>query len=235
MENRTLVKKLAEVVQQVKFIPKNGHNTFNNYKYATEADVNEKVREELASRHVMMIPNVKSHSIREHTNRKGNIEYITTVEVEFTFMDGESGETITFTTFGEGQDAGDKGTYKAITGAQKYALMKAFMIPTGDDPEADNGVDERNQGEQQPRRNTPDRKLSEAQIKRLFAIASSKGINAGDVKKGIIRDYKKTNAEDLTKKEYDELCNRLQSVKTEKNDPAYEPSDVEFDEMRKGS
>ena len=42
------------------------------------------------------------------------------------------------------EDAGDKGIYKAIAGAQKYALMKVFMIPTGDDPEADEGVDERN-------------------------------------------------------------------------------------------
>jgi hypothetical protein len=131
-------------MMQVKYIPKNGYNEFNRYKYATEADVNEKVREELAKRNIIMIPSVKSHQIREHVNRKGNTEYIATVEVEFTFMDGDTGETISFTTYGEGQDAGDKGTYKAITGAQKYALMKAFMIPTGDDPEADRGVDERN-------------------------------------------------------------------------------------------
>ena len=144
MSDKQLVKKLAEVMMQVKYIPKNGYNEFNRYKYATEADVNEKVREELAKRNVIMIPSVKSHQIREHVNRKGNTEYIATVEVEFTFMDGDTGETISFTTYGEGQDAGDKGTYKAITGAQKYALMKAFMIPTGDDPEADRGVDERN-------------------------------------------------------------------------------------------
>jgi hypothetical protein len=49
---------------------------------------------------------------------------------------------------GEGQDAGDKGPYKAMTGAQKYALMKTFMIPTGDDPEADEDVDKRNSEEQ---------------------------------------------------------------------------------------
>ena len=142
--DRMLVRKLAEVMKEVKYIQKTGYNSFNNYKYATEADVNEKIREVLAERNVIMIPSVKNHSVREHVNRKGHTEYIVTVEVEFTFMDGETGETIVFTTFGEGQDAGDKGTYKAITGAQKYALMKAFMIPTGDDPEGDSGVDERN-------------------------------------------------------------------------------------------
>lgn len=146
MEQRKLVSKLAEVMKQVKYIQKNGFNSFNKYKYATEADVNEKIREVLAEQNVIMIPNMKSHAVREHTNRSGKTEYIVTVEVEFTFMDGETGETITFTQYGEGQDSGDKGTYKAMTGAQKYALMKAFMIPTGDDPESDNGVDERNNG-----------------------------------------------------------------------------------------
>lgn len=152
MEERKLVKKLAEVMKEVKYIQKTGYNSFHKYKYATEADVNEKVREELSARDVIMIPNVRSQSSRTHTTAKGNTEYIVTVEVEFTFYDGETGESIVFTTFGEGQDAGDKGTYKAITGAQKYALMKAFMIPTGDDPEADSGVDERNAGNTQQHR-----------------------------------------------------------------------------------
>jgi hypothetical protein len=38
---------------------------------------------------------------------------------------------------GEGQDAGDKAVYKAMTGALKYCLLKTFLIPTGDDPERD--------------------------------------------------------------------------------------------------
>ncbi|WP_241475428.1 ERF family protein [Priestia flexa] len=143
-ETRMLVKKLAEVMKAVKYIEKKGYNAFHKYKYATEADVAEKVREELSERNVMMIPSVLSNQTREHVNAKGKTEYIVTVEMEFTFMDGDTGETISFRTVGEGQDAGDKGSYKAMTGAQKYALMKAFMIPTGDDPEADSGTDERN-------------------------------------------------------------------------------------------
>lgn len=143
-EKKTLTSKLVEVMRQVKYIKKTGYNEFNRYKYATEAEVSEKVREVLAEQNVILIPSMKSHSVREHTNRKGHIEYIVTVEVEFTFIDGDTGESISFTVFGEGQDPGDKATYKAFTGAQKYALMKAFIIPTEDDPEADNGVDERN-------------------------------------------------------------------------------------------
>lgn len=173
MTEKKLVKKLAEVMQQVKYIQKTGYNSFHKYRYATEADVNEKVREELSARNVIMIPNVKSQNVRTHTTAKGSTEYIATVEVEFTFMDGETGETLSFSTFGEGQDAGDKGTYKAITGAQKYALMKAFMIPTGDDPEADEGVDQRNsastqQGSKQDSANVGQQKLQEAKAKAAY-------------------------------------------------------------------
>lgn len=151
---KSLVVKLAEVMQQVKYIQKRGFNSFHKYKYATESDVAEKVREELAARHIIMIPNVVSQSNREHTNAKGKTEYIATVTMEFRFLDGESGEEISFHSVGEGQDAGDKAVYKAITGAQKYALMKAFMIPTGDDPEADNGTDERNAGSNENQNNS---------------------------------------------------------------------------------
>lgn len=36
---------------------------------------------------------------------------------------------------GEGSDAGDKATYKALTGMYKYALRQTFCIETGDDPD----------------------------------------------------------------------------------------------------
>lgn len=136
-QERRLVKKLAEIMSAVKYIQKTGYNKFHKYSYATEADVSEAVREQLAQRFVMMIPSVLRREVREHKNRSGNVEYIAIVDMEFKFIDGESGEEIVFHFSGEGQDAGDKAIYKAETGTQKYAMMKVFQIPTGDDPELD--------------------------------------------------------------------------------------------------
>lgn len=217
MTDRKLVKKLAKVMSEVKYIKKNGFNKFNNYSYATESDVAEKVREVLADQQVIMLPDVVEHSTREHVNRKGNTEYIATVKVKFTFIDGETGEELSIHSAGEGQDAGDKAVYKAITGAQKYALMKAFMIPTGDDPEGDNGVDERNNEKQtqsfQTQGKSPNKSLSDAQVKRLFAIAKSVNVTAEQVKKIIMRDYKKTEVAQLTRQEYDVICKNLEELK----------------------
>jgi hypothetical protein len=179
MTDKQLVKKLVKIMSQVKYIEKKGFNNFNKYKYATEADVNEKVREYLAEESIIMIPDMKSYNVREHTNRKGNIEYIGTAEIEFTFHDGDTGETLSFTTYGEGQDAGDKSVYKAFTGAQKYALMKAFMIPTGDDPETENNEKDtsneqkKSHGKQQKKQ--PEQTITSNTIGSLKAIWMDKG------------------------------------------------------------
>lgn len=106
------------------------------------------------------------------------------------------------------QDLGGQITYM-----KRYSLSAMLGIATEKDDDA-NGVS----GNQVEYKSKPD-KRSEAQVKRLFAIAKSKGIDAADVKKAIMKDYVKTNAEDLTKQEYDQLCERLESAgKEHKNE-----------------
>lgn len=129
-----LAKKLAEVMAAVSRIPKRGRNDFHKYDYATEADIAEAIRAELAQRHVILIPAITDQS-RESVGEKGSV--LTTLRMEFTFYDGESGDTITRPWIGAGTDKEDKGVYKAMTGGEKYFLLKTFLLPTGDDPEAD--------------------------------------------------------------------------------------------------
>lgn len=152
-DEHKLIMKIAEVMTKVEYLQKKGKNNFHGYTYATEADVNMAIREEIAQRKVIMIPSMVNHSLREVTTRKGNVEYIARATLAFTFMDGETGEQLTLYMSGEGQDVGDKCLYKAISGTQKYALMKFFMIPTGDDPEKE---------EADPEPETPKRKQDSA-------------------------------------------------------------------------
>ncbi|MBT2215871.1 ERF family protein [Virgibacillus dakarensis] len=206
MSEKTLVKKLVKVMKEVQYIEKRGFNKFNNYKYATESDVAEKVREVLAEQNVIMLPDVTEHTTREHVNRKGNTEYIATVKVKFTFIDGDSGEELSIHSAGEGQDAGDKAVYKAITGAQKYALMKAFMIPTGDDPEADDGVDKRNDGQTQRRQQEPitQEQLGNIKVKALkFAEANNGSVDV------VYEALKITDLTTLTKSQADAALKQL--------------------------
>ncbi len=137
---RSLVRKLAEVQGAVDRVAKNGHNDHFNYKFATESDITAAVRKEMADRRLMLFPNVVNTVWEKMTRAKGGETKLCTLTVEFTVEDGDSGETRKFTILGQGEDSMDKATYKAMTGAEKYALLKLFMIPTGDDPENDSDV-----------------------------------------------------------------------------------------------
>jgi len=98
------------------------------------------VRQYLATAGIVMIPDT------EWVTRDGDL---TTLNVRYTVSDGK--ESFSFAIPGSGSDKGDKGVYKALTGSQKYAIMKLFKIETGDDPEQDTRVDERAaQGESSP-------------------------------------------------------------------------------------
>lgn len=143
---RPLIKKLCEVMSTVQYIQKLGYNEFHKYHYATEADVSEAIRKELADRKVFLLPSIEEVLQRVITTKKGNEETVTKTRIKFTFLDAENGDSLEFVMEGEGQDPGDKGIYKAITGTTKYALMKAFLIPTGDDPEGDKGNGEHSAG-----------------------------------------------------------------------------------------
>lgn len=66
--------------------------------------------------------------------------------------------------------------------------------------------DRSNSNPQQP----SNKKLSEAQVKRAFAIALKSNISPEKVKEWIVKQYNKTSVEDLTKAEYDVLCAALE-------------------------
>ena len=53
--------------------------------------------------------------------------------------------------------------------------------------------------------------LSDAQIKRLYAISKTKGITEQQVKEVIKKSYNKESTKELTKKEYDEIVKRMEA------------------------
>lgn len=126
---KNLALKLVAIMEQAHNIPKTGYNAFHKYKYVKEQDVADFIRTELVKFGVMIIPSVKTVNAVPHNQE------LTIVTLDYRIIDTESGEDITLTWAGAGQDKGDKGLYKAFTGAHKYLYMKLFNIGTDDDPE----------------------------------------------------------------------------------------------------
>lgn len=128
---------LHEIMQRVGYVQKTGKNQFHGYRYAGEADLLDKLRPAMIEAGLVLMPNVRTV---DGPDPHGNV----TVFVEYTLVhkDGDVWPE-KLTAAGCGNDRaksgaiGDKGVYKAITGANKYLLFKLFQIETGDDPERD--------------------------------------------------------------------------------------------------
>jgi len=135
----TLVKKLAKIMAETRWVEKKGRNSFFNYDYARETDILDAVRSKLAANGIFVFTSVESVDLREtgKRTRDGSPVNMVTVRTKHVFRDGESGESAEVFGTGSGEDSGDKAVYKAITGAMKYFLSKNFLISTGDDPEKD--------------------------------------------------------------------------------------------------
>ena len=132
---KNILKKLHAIQGDIERMEKDGTNAFQNYKYLSETQITYKMKTLLDKHGVVMHYGWTEKSCVPFTTAKGGQQFLTTVDVNYTFFDVESGEMVCNNVSGQGADSGDKGIYKAITGAIKYLFMKTFNIPTGDDPE----------------------------------------------------------------------------------------------------
>lgn len=128
----TLFRKLANVMGKIGRIPKAGENTFHHYTYATASDVADAIRKAMAEENIAFL--VDMVEIRQEPLQKG---IRTHAKFEFTFACGETGATVTRHWTAEADDTGDKGINKVATAAEKYFLMKTFIVSTEDEPDTD--------------------------------------------------------------------------------------------------
>ncbi len=86
--------------------------------------------------------------------------FMTRIKTTYRFVNVDLPEDyIETVTFAEGIDAQDKGSGKAMTYADKYALMKAYKISTGDDPDQEASKEENYT--KKPKTKTPRERLIE--------------------------------------------------------------------------
>jgi hypothetical protein len=143
---RSLMQKLLDVATEIPEIDKDGHNNFADYDFASAENILRKVRTPLADQGIVLLASLTDVTERPFKTAKGKDSVLTTVMVTFTLTDSETGEKVEAVWAGTGDDPSDKGLYKAYTGAVKTFLRVTFLLPLGDDPEADSRADERTEG-----------------------------------------------------------------------------------------
>ena len=134
-----LFTRMARILAKIEMIPKEGENTYHEYKYVKEDTLTEQIRPMLAEEGISLVFGAEEIILAENC--------ITLVRCTFT-IGCDVGEPIVATVWGAGRDAdrnhqrGDKGVYKAMTGSMKYFLYKTFLVSTGDDVERDDQPDQ---------------------------------------------------------------------------------------------
>ena len=185
--------KLIAIQSELK-APKSQYNNFGKYAYRNCEDILEALK-----------PILKEHKSTIYISD----EIVTVLErfyikATVTFIDAETGEKITNTAYAreeenkKGMD-GSQVTGASSSYARKYALNGMFAI---DDTKDSDFTNTTVKGDNSA--------LSEAQIKRLLAIASKVNISADDVKVVVAKKFGVQDLRKMNKQQYDEICSRLE-------------------------
>lgn len=129
----TLFGKLVEILADLGPMMKTKRNPHFGYNYVGEGQVMAELRHRLSDRHIFLFTSVETCTPQYSEEPKAGV--FVAVTTRHTFYDADTNETFVVNGAGLGWDSGDKGVYKAITGAMKYALMKNFLVTDEQDPE----------------------------------------------------------------------------------------------------
>lgn len=141
-----IYEKLLNITNEISTVNKNlivGEGK-SSYKAVGEADVLKAVKELEYKYKVYSYPIsrqvIDSQIIPTEKEYKGNItrssKQFMRIETIYRFVNIEKPEEyIDITSYGDGLDIGDKAPGKAMTYSDKYALLKAYKMITGDDPD----------------------------------------------------------------------------------------------------
>lgn len=109
-------------------------NSFDNYKYFSEAGYKKLFTELFSTVGLELTSSIEEVERFSVDGKQSNGRQVL---VRFSLSDIDTGYDEVSRFYGEGFDKGDKGIYKAYTGALKYYLANTFMVATGDDPETE--------------------------------------------------------------------------------------------------
>lgn len=141
-KHMNIYEKLSKISNELSTVAKNlsvGEGKAK-YKAVGEADVLKAIKPLEEKYKVYSYPSQRriiESGFLDTVNYKGEPkkQFYERIEVIYKFVNiEEPNEYIEITTYGDGIDSGDKSVGKAMTYADKYALLKAYKIVTGDDP-----------------------------------------------------------------------------------------------------
>lgn len=200
----TVVDRLRLAAQSIGTVAKTGHNSAQGYDFVEAAEVTRQARKALLDNGLVMTPEAIMIERDELTETStGKKQQLITLRVAWEITDGVN--VLPVVSVGQGTDSGDKGAYKALTGAMKYAFIEALMLPTGDDPEKD----EAPAPQQQTFGTVSSEAATDGMRRKAFAEAGKVGLRDAAWKAFVLLHTGKTTTKELTASDIDTLLNKL--------------------------
>ncbi len=205
-----IFEKMSAVTNEITAVAKNLNVGWgkSSYKAVGEADILAAVKPIEEKYKIYSYPvsrDVLESAILTTEKQNGEVtkQQFLRIKTVYRFVDAESpADYIEITSYGDGVDSQDKAPGKAMTYADKYALMKAYKIITGDDP--DQYYSEKLKGKEQIKAET----IGETKAKALEELLSRKGISV-DV---IYKTYNVSRLSDLTDAQHINAIKRLEKT-----------------------
>ncbi|WP_193063421.1 ERF family protein [Oceanobacillus oncorhynchi] len=199
MAEINLTQKLLEVQKKLK-APKGQWNQFSSFYYRSAEDILESVKPLNAEQGLLL-------TLTDEPILIGEWHYI---KATATITDGNDSFSVTAYARESAQKKGmddSQITGTASSYARKYAMNGLYLI----DDTKDADTDEYQKQSNQKHGNQSGSSISEKQINRLYAIGKKANVTVEDIKTVIMNKYNKTEVSQLTKKEYEEICSRLEN------------------------
>lgn len=147
IKSMNIFEKLMNITAEIGVVEKNLEVPMGgkkSYKAVSERDVIDTIKPIEQKYRIYSYPVsrkiVDSDVLTKESEYEGKVTRTNTffmrVETVYRFVNiDKPDEYVETTVYGDGIDIGDKATGKAMTYADKYALMKAYKLSTGDDPD----------------------------------------------------------------------------------------------------
>ena len=191
-----LRQKLIQVYAELDHVEKAGDNKKQGYKFVRAADVMRPIREVFAKLGIYAQTNYELLGTYDIKTNSGGIMHTATVKATIVLFDADSDETKTISGLGDGADGGDKGIFKAQTGATKNALRNGTLLPDEADPEADETVDKAvAEGSNRGQDEQPDFQEARHETERPTAAPAAKAEDVSAAKTGSSRPAPSTETQ----------------------------------------
>jgi hypothetical protein len=208
-------------------VAKGGRNVDQKYDYVKASDVSRAVYDALAAVGLYATPSYTILGDPVHwVNARGTNQFMAMLKVTLRIGAIEkpfgTGDVMVVETIGYGADTGDKGPYKAMTGALKYALLHSVGLATDDDPEATReeptpAAVERKVGPQSsapapttPVGDDPKAPITTSQSRLIFGKANDAGLTPDQFRSLVFFVTGKRKSTQLVSKEVDDILTALQ-------------------------